>query len=53
VRLMAGLSKDDMEQMPPSELDKIVDAAKAVNHRFFSMVDRVVAASRAIKPGPS
>ena len=53
VRLMAGIPKEDMEQMMPSELDKIVDAAKQVNHRFFSMVDRVVAASRSIKPGPT
>ena len=53
VRLMAGISKEDMEQMMPSELDKIVDVAKAVNHRFFSMVDRVVAASRSIKPAPT
>jgi hypothetical protein len=53
VRLMAGISKEDMEQMMPSELDKIVDAAKQVNHRFFTMVDRVVAASRSIKPAPT
>lgn len=53
VRLMAGISKEDMEQMMPSELDKIVDAAKQVNHRFFTMVDRVVAASRSIKPVPT
>ena len=53
VRLMAGISKEDMEQMMPSELDKVVDAAKQVNHRFFAMVDRVVAASRQIKPPPS
>ena len=53
VRLMAGISKEDMEQMMPSELDKVVDAAKQVNHRFFTMVDRVVAASRSIKPVPT
>ena len=53
VRLMAGISKEDMEQMMPSELDKIVDAAKQVNFRFFTMVDRVVAASRSIKPVPT
>ena len=53
VRLMAGISKKDMEQMMPSELDKVVDAAKQVNHRFFTMVDRVVAASRSIKPVPT
>ena len=53
VRLMAGISKEDMEQMMPSELDKIVDAAKQVNFRFFTMVDRVVAASRSIKPAPT
>jgi len=53
VRLMAGISKEDMEQMMPSELDKVVDAAKQVNHRFFTMVDRVVAASRSIKPAPT
>jgi hypothetical protein len=39
--------------MMPSELDKVVDAAKQVNHRFFTMVDRVVAASRSIKPVPT
>jgi hypothetical protein len=53
VRLMAGISKEDMEKMMPSELDKVVDAAKQVNHRFFTMVDRVVAASRSIKPAPT
>ena len=53
VRLMSGISKEEMEQMMPSELDKIVDVAKQVNHRFFSMVDRVVAASRSIKPVPT
>ena len=53
VRLMAGISKDEMEEMMPSELDKVVDAAKMVNHRFFSMVDRVVAASRQLKPAPA
>lgn len=53
VRLMAGISKEDMEQMMPSDLDKVVDAAKQVNHRFFSMVDRVVAASRQIRPAPT
>jgi hypothetical protein len=42
-----------MEEMMPSELDKVVDAAKMVNHRFFSMVDRVVAASRQLKPAPA
>lgn len=53
VRLMTGISKDEMDQMPPSEIDKLVEAAKAANPRFFSMVDRVVAASRPPKPGPS
>lgn len=53
IRLMAGISKEDMEQMMPSDLDKVVDIAKQVNNRFFSMVDRVVAASRQIKPVPS
>ena len=53
VRQLASLSTEDFEQMPPSELEKIVDAAKQVNHRFFSMVDRVVAASRLTKPSPA
>ena len=53
VRLMSGISKEEMEEMMPSELDKVVDAAKQVNHRFFTMVDRVVAASRSLKPAPT
>ena len=53
VRLMSGISKEDMEQMVPSDLDKVVDLCKQVNHRFFSMVDRVVAASRQIRPAPT
>jgi len=53
VRQMASISDEDFEQMPPSELEKIVDAAKQVNHRFFSMVDRVVAASGQKKPSPA
>lgn len=53
VRLMAGITKDDMDQMPPSVIGKIVDAAKTVNPHFFAMLDKVVSASRPQRPGSS
>ena len=53
VRAMADISRDDMDAMVPSAIDKLVEAAKSVNPRFFAMVDRVLAASRLQKLAPS
>lgn len=40
--LLTSLTRDEIEEMYPSDLRKIIEASKAKNPDFFEMLDRVL-----------
>jgi hypothetical protein len=46
VREAAGIARDEMDGLVPSEVEKLKDAVKAANPHFLAMIGRVMVASR-------
>jgi hypothetical protein len=45
---MTRLTVDDLRALPPSQIDRMIDAGREVNPRFFGLLGRLQAAGSAL-----